>query len=204
MAKPLAGQSGNGLHVHLSLYDEAGRNLFGETAEGEAALRRAVGGVLALLPESLLLMAPNANSYRRLQPYTYAPTVPSWGENNRTVAIRIPPGPPAARRLEHRVAGADANPYLVLAAVLAGVHHGLDRHLDPGPPATGDAYALVPRAALPLDWAAATAAFRSGRVLRDYLGERFSDLLAAGREAERRRFEAHITPIELAWYLASV
>ncbi|HEX8375200.1 MAG TPA: glutamine synthetase family protein, partial [Geminicoccaceae bacterium] len=204
MAKPFEGQSGSGLHAHVSLQDRAGRNLFGETgADGEAALRHAAGGLLALMPESLLAFAPNANSYRRLRPHAYAPTAATWGVNNRTVAVRVPPGPAAARRVEHRVAGADANPYLVLAAVLAGIHHGIAERLDPGPPITGDAYLKhVPAYdGLPLSWGEAIAAFRRGDVLNSYLGDRFRGLYADCREAERERFRAKVTPTEYGWYL---
>ena len=204
MAKPFEDLSGSGLHVHLSLLDRQGRNVFGQGAEGEALLRHATAGLSALMAESLLLFAPNANSYRRLRPRSYAPTAPTWGENNRTVAVRLPPAAPAARRLEHRVAGADANPYLALAAVLAGVHHGLTHRLDPGPPTTGDAYADQRPSPLPLSWESAIAAFRRGQVLRTYLGDRFVDLYAACREAERERFGAKVTPTEYAWYLGAV
>ena len=204
MAKPFEELSGSGLHVHLSLLDRQGRNVFGQGAEGEAMLRHATAGLSALMAESLLLFAPNANSYRRLRPRSYAPTAPTWGENNRTVAVRLPPAAPAARRLEHRVAGADANPYLALAAVLAGVHHGLTHRLDPGPPTTGDAYADQRPSPLPLSWESAIAAFRRGEALRTYLGHRFVDLYAACREAERERFGAKVTPTEYAWYLGAV
>ena len=134
MAKPFAEQSGSGLHIHLSLVDRDGRNLFGETPDGEQHLRHAVRGLQDLMAEAMLVFAPNANSYRRLRPLTYAPTAPTWGWNNRTVALRIPPGGPAARRIEHRVAGSDANPYLVLAAVLAGVLRGLEQREEPSEP----------------------------------------------------------------------
>jgi glutamine synthetase len=155
------------------------------------------------MPESTLAFAPNANSYRRLRPHAYAPTAATWGVNNRTVAVRVPPGPAAARRVEHRVAGADANPYLVLAAVLAGIHHGLSRGLDPGEPAVGDAYAARTGAGerLPLSWGEAISAIRHGEVLKTYLGERFRNLYADCREFERERFRAKITPTEYAWYL---
>ena len=93
------------------------------------------------MAESMLLCAPNANSYRRLRPLSYAPLAATWGHDNRTVALRVPSGPAAARRIEHRLAGADASPYLVLAAVLAGIHHGLCKRLEPGPPTRGNAYA---------------------------------------------------------------
>ena len=187
MAKPFAEQSGSGLHVHLSLLDRDGRNLFGETPDGERHLRHAVRGLQDLMAESMLVFAPNANSFRRLRPLTYAPTAPTWGWNNRTVALRIPPGGPAARRIEHRVAGSDANPYLVLAAVLAGVLEGLESRQEPNEPIVGNAYANSP-ALLPLSWDAAIAAFRAGEHLPRWFGERFCRLFAAVRQGERDRF----------------
>jgi glutamine synthetase len=200
MAKPFEDQSGSGLHVHLSLLDRSGRNAL--AAEPDL-LRHAAAGLLATMAEGMLVWAPNANSYRRLRPGSYAPTAATWGENNRTVAVRVPPGPAAARRVEHRVAGADANPYLVLAAVLAGVHHGIANRLDAPEPVAGNAYEGR-HPPLPSSWESAIAAFRRGRALSGYLGARFAELFAAGRESERARFEARVTPTEYAWYLGSV
>ena len=203
MAKPFAEQSGSGLHVHLSLVDGSGRNLFGETPEGERVLGHAVRGLQDLMAEAMLIFAPNANSYRRLRPLTYAPTAPSWGWNNRTVALRIPPGTGSARRIEHRVAGSDANPYLVVAAMLAGVLQGLEQRLDPGPPVVGNAYAQSP-VALPLTWEAALAAFHTAEHLPRWFGPKFCKLFGAVRQGERDRFHARITPTEYEWYLTTV
>ena len=203
MAKPFSELAGSGLHVHLSLRDGQGRNLFGETAEGEAMLRRCVAGMQALMAESMAIFAPNANSYRRLQPLSYAPLAPSWGHNNRTVALRIPAGPARARRIEHRVAGADANPYLVLAAVLAGALHGLRSGGDPGEPVTGNAYEKVPPG-LPRNWYRALAELREATHLPAYLGKRFCDLYLLCREAERERFESRVVGLDYAWYLDAV
>jgi glutamine synthetase len=200
MAKPFAERSSNGLHVHVSLRDRAGANRF---AADEPSLRHALGGLKATMAEAMLLFAPNANSFRRLRPLSYAPTAPTWGYNNRTVALRVPSGPEAARRIEHRVAGADANPYLVLAAVLAGIHHGLERRLDPGTPVAGNAYAEVPPS-LPLSWDTALDALAGAAVLPDYLGASFCRLYRVCRAAERDRFADLITPAEYAWYLANV
>jgi len=203
MAKPFEARSGNGLHVHLSLEDSHGRNLFGEADDGEVRLRHALGGLMATMPEAMLILAPNPNSYRRFQPLSYAPTAPSWGVNNRTVALRVPAGGPEARRVEHRVAGADANPYLVMAAILAGVLHGLDHDVDPGPPITGNAYARR-RRGLPLSLESAIARFRRGRILPDHLGQAFCRLFATCREVELERFAGRITPTEIEWYLSAV
>lgn len=203
MAKPYAQQSGSGLHVHLSLLDAHGRNLFGQTEHGERRLRHAIRGLQDMMPESMLLFAPNANSYRRLRPMTYAPTAPTWGWNNRTVALRIPPGGGAARRIEHRVAGADANPYLVLAAVLAGVLRGLEQQEEPTAATVGNAYAQT-SPALPVTWEAAIKSFRDGQLLPEWFGQRFCTLFAACRESERDRFHSRVTPTEYEWYLTTV
>lgn len=200
MAKPLPGQSPSGMHVHLSLVTEDGDNLF---ARDEQALHHAIAGLQATMAESMLLCAPNANSYRRLRPLSYAPTAPTWGHNNRTVALRIPTGSSAARRIEHRVAGADANPYLVLAAVLAGVLHGLAHELEPDAPITGNAYDQAPPS-LPLSWDRAIEALAGASVLPVYLGEAFCRLYRVCREAERDRFADVITPTEYEWYLRTV
>ena len=200
MAKPFAGRAANGMHVHVSLVDRAGANHF---AAEPAALRHAIGGLQATMAEAMLLFAPNANSFRRLRPRSYAPTAPTWGYNNRTVALRVPLGPPAARRIEHRTAGADANPYLVLAAVLAGIHHGLTHQLEPDAPVAGNAYAEV-EPSLPLSWDRAIDALETAVVLPDYLGAEFCRLYRVCRAAERDRFADLITPAEYAWYLAGV
>ncbi|MCB1884592.1 MAG: glutamine synthetase [Geminicoccaceae bacterium] len=203
MAKPFAGESGNGLHIHVSLLDERGRNVFGEAEDGEDRLRHAVFGLQETLSESILLLAPNANSYRRLQPMSYAPTAPTWGHNNRTVAFRIPSGPPKARRIEHRVAGADANPYAATAAVLAGILHGLENPGNPGPPITGNAYEKA-GTTIPTSWGEAIAAAGTGTLLGRYIDPRFLTLYRRCRAAERRRFVGRVTPTEYEWYLGSV
>src|SRR5256885_2013760 len=150
MAKPYSDKSGSGQHVHLSLIDRAGRNVFDNgTPEGSERLRFAAGGLAALMPESMAFFAPNLNAYRRFQPDMFAPVNRRWGLNNRSAGLRVPVGPHEARRIEHRCAGADANPYLVLAAILAGVHHGIVNRIGPGPPAVGNGL-REPDPALPL------------------------------------------------------
>ena len=110
MAKPYGPRSGSGFHVHFSLLDKNGRNVFDNgTEDGSPMLANAVAGMLKAMPESALLFAPHFNSFRRLRPDTHAPTSVSWGYENRTTAIRIPGGSNEARRIEHRDAGADAN-----------------------------------------------------------------------------------------------
>ena len=203
MAKPFEGMAGSGLHIHLSLTDAEGRNAFAQGEAGDRLLRHGVWGLQQMMGESMLLFAPNANSYRRLQPLSYAPTAPTWGINNRTVALRVPAGPSIAKRIEHRAAGADANPYLATAAMFAGVLHGLEQQGDPGPPLTGNAYAKALRT-VPTNWAEALLAFEQGKLLDPYLGPRFKKLYAACRRAEFDRFEARLTPLDFEWYLSAV
>jgi glutamine synthetase len=204
MAKPYADHAGSGLHIHVSLLDRKGRNVFDDGTElGTPALRYAVGGVLATMREAQAIFAPNANSYRRFQESTYAPTAPLWGYNNRTTAIRIPAGPGKARRIEHRVAGADANVHLAAAAVLAGIHYGLTRRLDPGAPVEGNGYQIEAQP-LPRGWAEALTIFDGSTFIAEYFGPRFQRLYSAVRNAERRRFESVVTPVELDWYLRAV
>lgn len=142
MAKPFAAAAGSGMHLHVSLADAAGRNAFAsDDPAGSEACRHAIGGLRATMAESLLAFAPNANSYRRFRRESYAPVAPTWGINNRSVSLRVPAGPPESRHVEHRVCGADANPYVAAAVVLAGVAHGLRNRIDPGAPVAGNGYA---------------------------------------------------------------
>ena len=204
MAKPYPDQSGSGMHMHVSLLDRAGDNVFaGHDPSGSETLRWAIGGLVDTMGQSLALLAPNMNSYRRFQPDSFVPLAPTWGYNNRTVALRIPAGDARATRIEHRVAGADANPYLVTAAVLAGIHHGITRRLEPPPPVEGDAVRQCARE-LPAGWLHAIEAFEAGDVTSEYLGEDFKKVYAASRRFERESFAAIITPLEYEWYLRVV
>ncbi|TAK52613.1 MAG: glutamine synthetase [Gammaproteobacteria bacterium] len=204
MAKPYADMAGSGLHIHTSLKDAAGGNLFASAEPfGNERLQQAAAGLLATMAEGMAVFAPNANSYRRLRPQAYVPLHASWGYNNRGVAVRVPVSDAANRRLEHRVAGADANPYLLTAVVLAGMLHGLEQGLRPPPPLEGNAYTqAVAAAPLPTDWPTALARFGEARVLREYLGDAFVRLYEISRRGEMEDFTAQLTPLDFAWYLA--
>jgi glutamine synthetase len=204
MAKPFAELSANGLHIHVSLLDRDGRNAFDDAKDGgEERLRHAIGGLRATMAEAMAIFAPNANSYRRYRPGTYAPLAPTWGYDNRTVALRVPAARGAASRIEHRTAGADANPYLAAAAVLAGIHHGLARGLDPGPPTTGNAYEQH-AASLPSHWLDALRAFDRAGVLAEYLGADYCRVYLACKWRELEMFNARVTPTEYDWYLRAL
>jgi glutamine synthetase len=189
------------MHVHCSLVNSKGRNAFDDGGEqGSALLRHAIGGLAATTAEAMALLAPNLNSYRRYRPGSLVPMGTTWGYNNRSVAFRVPTGAPKARRIEHRIAGADANPYLAVAAILAGMLHGIERRLDPGAPATTDVSAKIdPK--MPLLWHEAIARLRKARILPDYLGAEYIALYADAKAAELAKFNNAISPQEHAWYL---
>jgi glutamine synthetase len=163
-------------------------------------LKHAIGGMLATMADAMAVFSPGINGYRRFEPRSYVPVTKSWGIDNRSVALRIPAGSPESRRFEHRVAGADANPYLVLAVLLAGMHHGLIEKLDPGSPWAGSACEEVDEN-IPFDLLSALARLRGSRILKSYLGETYVDLYCATKEAEYASFLDHITPREYQWYL---
>ena len=204
MAKPFAGRAGSGLHLHVSVVDGDGVNIFASDApDGTPALRHAVGGMRDTLTDAMAIFAPNANSYRRFRANSYAPVAPTWGVNNRTVSLRVPAGPPAGRHIEHRLSGADANPYLALAAMLAGVHHGLSHRIDPGPPVTGNGYAEIidQGRRLPTTWGVALDRFEQSAIMADYLGGRFAKMFCIVKRTEQDRFEEVVSSLDYDWYL---
>jgi len=201
MAKPYAEQTGSGLHLHVSLLDEDGRNVFdGGKKPASKALLHAMGGVLDLMPESMALLCPNVNSYRRFKPNVFTPVQRCWGYENRSVALRVPLGEGKARRIEHRIAGADANPYLVLATLLAGIHRGLTEKIDPGPPSEGNAGADYDPE-LPFRPRRALERLQAGGPLTGYIGADYAKVYAACKLGELDSFESEISDREYAWYL---
>jgi len=204
MAKPYGNRSGNGLHIHFSLLDSDGNNVFNnETEQGSDTLHHAVGGLLAAMNESALLFAPHLNSYRRLRPGSHAPTGVSWGYENRTAAVRIPGGSNVARRIEHRVAGADANPYLVLAAVLGAALEGIEQQVSPPQPVVGDAYAQAAEH-LPFDWASAIEAFENGPYIERIFAPVLRNMLVSCKKQELSIFTSRVTDFEYHSYLETV
>lgn len=201
MAKPYGSEAGSGLHVHFSLLDAEGRNVFADgTPQGSNVLRAAVAGLLDALPASMLVFAPHFNSYRRLAPDSHAPTRATWGYENRTVAIRIPEGPDSARRIEHRVAGADANPYLVLAAMLGAALDGIDSGRTPPAPEQGNAYESDAER-LPSNWEQALSAFESSAAQRAVLGSLLTEVYAAAKRQEIDVFSRELSKFEVTTYL---
>lgn len=206
MAKPYGGEAGNGMHVHMSLIDESGNNIFADgdgDPLGTPALRHTIGGLMELMPASMALFAPNLNSFRRFQPGLYVPMTPTWGYDNRSVALRIPSGANAARRVEHRVAGADANPYLLLATLLASVCHGLDTAVSPGEPVTGNAYRQY-EPTLTNSWSKALDLLEHSEPLGEAFGQAFLKVFLANRRAERELAMHSVSRLEYDWYLRHV
>jgi glutamine synthetase len=200
MAKPFIDVAGNGLHVHVSLLDRAGKNVFADATTGEAKLKHCIGGLIDTMNAATLLFVPTWNGYRRMQPGSYAPTTASWGYNNRPVGVRVPASGPEARRLEHRIAGADANPYLVLAAILAGMLEGLEREIAPPTPIIRNAYE-EPAQRLPDAMDDAVRLFERSEFIRRAMGVEYRSLFAHLKKAEVAAFEAEITPLERMTYL---
>jgi len=202
MAKPYGDLAGSGMHVHMSVLDRAGANIFaGDRNSLGEPLLHAVGGMMATMADSMLLLAPHANSYRRLCPGTHAPTNITWGLDNRTAAIRVITAGKNTR-IEHRVAGADCNPYLAVAGILAGMMHGLDAKLDPGPAITGEEREGHP--GLPYNWDDAIDAFDASEVMAKYLGANYQDLFSATKAQEQAEIRKRVTDVEYDAYLSSV
>jgi glutamine synthetase len=198
MAKPFARQAGSGLHVHVSLADESGANRFG-LAGGEVLLQEAVAGMQAMMFDSVGLCAPNFNSYRRyLGPFV--PTTRDWGHNNRAVAFRVPAAHGSGRRIEHRVAGADASPHLVVAAILAAVVHGVTQHLNPTAPAVGRVQP-APDPAFPNGLLAALERLEHSSLLSTYIPGKFLQLFAQLKRKEYAALIEELFSREFDFYL---
>lgn len=200
IAKPMLDQPGNGLHMHVSVVDKKHNNIFAQGDKPHQRLMQAIGGLIDCMPASMSFWAPNINSYRRYTGGTNcAPVSLTWGNENRTVAFRIPLAKQGAWRVENRVPGADANPYLAMAITLAAILHGIQHKLDPG-----KAYDQAVNGRdenLPINLTAAIGATIGSEALIDILGRDFVDLYCRHRESETFAFEQFISAREYDWYL---
>jgi len=204
MAKPYTGMSGNGCHVHFSVLDGDGDNIFADgTGQGTPALQHAVAGLLDTMPDLMTIFAPHLNSYRRMRSESYAPTVPVWGYENRTTALRIPAGNPSDKRIEHRVAGADANPYLTVAAVLGAALRGIQSGTAPPEPTAGNAYASD-TPPIECGWQESLAVFETSPVTADLFDPLLVRMMLALKRQEIQQFSNQISEFELNSYLESV
>jgi glutamine synthetase len=199
MAKPHHEWSGSGMHVHMSLVGGNGDNLFAGDPVSPL-FRNAIGGLRETMGDFMAIWAQTANSYRRYVPKSYVPMAAHWGYNNRTVSLRVLNGSAAATRVEHRIAGADANPYLVLASMIAGMRHGMATHSDPGPAIDGNAAESKHALPLPTSWINSLDQFQNSAVVKDAFGETFQNVYAAMKQSERIEFERTVTALDYQWY----
>ncbi|MET0748656.1 MAG: glutamine synthetase family protein [Rhizobium sp.] len=203
MAKPYTDHAGSGLHVHVSVIDGNGRNILDAAGGEPTRLKSACAGVLATLRDAQLVFAPFANSYRRFQPGSFAPVDVTWGFDHRGTALRIPEQDGPGARIEHRVAGADANPYLVIAAILGGMLLGLTDDLDPGTETTPTEPARsAPK--LTHDFLTAVERFRASPFIADIFGDRYQRLFADTKEKEAIRFLRTVADFDYRTYLPRI
>ncbi|MEM0924135.1 MAG: glutamine synthetase family protein [Pseudomonadota bacterium] len=204
MPKPYGDMAGSGMHLHLSLKDREGQNVFsGEDETPNLAARHALSGMLGSMGDCMLIFAPSANAYRRLMPGSYAPIVAAWGTDNRGTALRMPEVSGKGARIEHRTGGAEANPYLLTAAVLAGALAGLEATMDPPPPVTGEAGAGDGEG-LPLSWQQAIACFAQSEFVADWLGADLQRIYAEMKRQERGVLLSQVPETEYAAYLRTL
>jgi glutamine synthetase len=202
LAKTTPGEEGSSGHLHLSCWRD-GVNAF--AGSDRSAMESAIAGVLEHLPGASLMLNPTINSYKRLVPGYFAPTNVSWGFENRSAAVRaIRSKRSELSRIECRRPGADANPYLAMAALVISAADGIRRKTKPPAPVEGDAYSRSDLAMLPGSLEAALVAFDSDDVLRRGIGEKFSDYFATSRRWELKAWQETVTEWERARYERSV
>ena len=199
MAKPFIDQPGNGMHMHISLLNNEGENQFSGPS-GRTKLKSAVAGLVETMAETALLFVNSYNGYRRMRPGSYAPTRANWGENNRSVAVRIPASGEKSRRVEHRISGADANPYLALAAIMHGMLEGIEQEMRPQEEEVGNSYDRKGNE-LPSSMEDALAKFGESNFAIRAIGQQMVDIIAAVKKTEIETFHQEISPLELSTYL---
>ena len=204
MAKPMQGEPGSSMHIHQSVLDaKSKKNVFVTKGGKDSALfQNYIGGLQKHLPAAMPLLAPNVNSYRRLMPYSDAPINLHWGFDNRTVGLRVPHSEEAARRVENRIAGADANPYLAIAASLACGYLGMTEKLKPRDPVKGSAYRLAHT--LPRTLYDALSRMNASKSLKSVLGESFVDSVSLVKNAELVAYQEVISSWEREHLLLNV
>jgi glutamine synthetase len=195
MARPITGEAGSALHIHQSILDKSGENIFSNKNGTQTDLfLNYIGGLQKYMPEALLLFAPYANSYRRFLSYWSSPVNLEWAVDNRSVGLRVPDCEPHNRRVENRLAGSDVNPYLVLAATLACGYLGMIEKIKPRDSIEGSAYDL------PFDlhrnMYASIDAFSASKAMRKMLGDSFVDMYSGIKQKEHEQFQEIITPWE--------
>ena len=195
LARPIADEAGSAMHIHQSILDESGNNIFSnEDGSASELFYWYIGGLQKYMMEALLIFAPYANSYRRFLSYYSSPVNLEWAIDNRTVGLRVPDAEPAARRVENRLAGSDVNPHLAIAATLACGYLGMVEKLQPRDAIEGSAYDLP--YSLHKHVYSAIDAMRGSKAMRETLGDEFVTLYCALKEHEYREFQEIVTPWE--------
>lgn len=202
MAKPFIDESGNGFHLHYSLWSE-GKNIFADAGKLNDLGRHFLGGMQQRMAEASICGAATVNAYRRRQPLSFCPVNASWGLDNRTVALRVIEGSDSAVRIEKRDAGADCNPYLLMAADIAAGLDGIEGKAEPTAITTGNAYEDDNAPPIPLDLADAISLARNSGWLRDVLGADQHEIWLQQAERELAFFNQQVTPFETARYLGT-
>lgn len=205
MAKPYEDYAGSGMHAHFSVLDRDGVNIFDDgTERGTDTLRHAIQGCLSAMHDSALIFAPHLTSYDRLVPDAHAPTEICWAYENRTAAIRVPSGPPKSRRIEHRVAGGDVNPYLALTAMLGAALIGIEDAKMPPAPITGSAYDNDTLASMPTDWASAIDAMDGSEIMARIFPQTLIDNYLMTKRQELRDMDELTRQEQVEIYLDTV
>ena len=203
MAKPMASEPGSAMHIHQSIVDRKGRNLFSDDEGQETALFHGfIAGQQTYLPAIMAILAPYVNSYRRIARDSGAPVNTQWGYDNRTCGLRVPPSDPANRRLENRIPSSDANPYLAIAATLAAGYLGMVAGLKPSEPVNTDA--SVAGVQLPRSLSESLRLFEACKPLVDILGPTFCAAYDRVKQAEYETFMRTISPWEREFLLLNV
>ena len=202
MAKPFIDESGNGFHLHYSLWSE-GTNIFADNGKLNDRGRHFLGGMQQRMAEASICGAATVNAYRRRQPLSFCPVNASWGLDNRTVALRVIEGSDSAVRIEKRDAGADCNPYLLMAADIAAGLDGMESKTEPTAITTGNAYDDDSAPPIPLGLADAIGLARKSGWLRDTLGADQHEIWLQQAERELAFFNQQVTPFETARYLGT-
>jgi glutamine synthetase len=204
MAKPDAAEVGSSCHIHLSIWQK-GKNIFteGKPERGSKCFRQFLGGLLRYSPELCYFLAPTINSYKRYQPASWAPTKMAWSFDNRTVGFRVV-GQGSSFRLENRMPGADANPYLALAAMLAAGLAGIEEKLDCGHPYEGNAYADAKLAALPRSLRDAAALLDTSKLARRAFSDAVIDFYVHTARCEEQAFNDAVTDWEKIRYFERI
>jgi len=201
LSKPFINEAGSGMHVHISLFDENNKNIFSDEDNNDTKeLLYSIGGLQNMMFDSFALFASNQNAYRRFEPDIFVPVNTSWGHNNRSVAFRIPVSNNKAKRIEHRVAGAEANAYLVLASILSGIEDGLVNKIKASDPREDNA-CIDPDPKMPKSIDQALVKLESSELMKKYLSKEYIKVFVDLKKKEQNSFRAEISDIEYKWYL---